>query len=252
VLTQAGISQIDSQEEVFSMKQLLPLVAGTITDFAVSETKQSVAVRTSRGIYRITKSALGLDSRIVDLRKSLLEPRWDNRDWLWSVGREVNQNWLVSDANGSRMVDIASLRGSKVESFEVSPDGARVAMLLSGKRNGVWVSAIVRNSKGRPVSIAEPTNMFIGEGVPFSVSWMDSTHLAILTRVPSKDVRPLVLTIGGEKEWYPIINGGASIVGSLLGPDIYVLKDDRTVMRSRSGIWSQVQTEVIAMHYVGR
>lgn len=251
-LTQAGISQIDSQEEVFSMKQLLPLVAGEVTDFAVSETKQSVAVRTSRGVYRITKSALGLDSRIVDLRRSLLEPRWDNRDWLWSVGSETNQNWLVSDANGSRMIDVASIRGSKVKGFEVSPDGARVVMLLSGKRNGVWVAAVVRNSLGRPVSIAEPTNMFIGEGMPFSASWMDSTHLAILTRVPSKDVRPLVLTIGGEKEWYPIINGGASIIGSLLGPDIYVLRDDKTVMRSRSGIWSQVQTEVLAMHYPGR
>ena len=252
VLTQAGISQIDTGDELFSMNQLSPLVAGTVSDFAVSASKQSVALKTSRGIYWVTKTALGLESKLVDLRKSLLAPRWDNRDWLWSVGNNPVQAWIVSDASGSSKLNARVLSGSAVQSFEVSPDGSRVVMLLKGERNGVWISSVVRDKTGKPISLAEPINVFIVDGLPFSVSWMDTTHLSILTKSPSKDIRALVLTIGGEKEWYPIITGGKAIIGSLLGPDIYVLRDDKTVMRARSSIWSQVQSGVISMHYAGR
>lgn len=252
VLTQAGISQLDSGDEVFSMNQLSALVAGNIKDFAVSNSKESVALQTSRGIYLVTKSALGLESRVVDLRKLLLAPRWDNRDWLWTVGNDPVQAWLVSDKTGSSKLNARAIAGSKVQNFEVSPDGSRVVMLLKGERNGVWISSIVRDEKGKPISLAAPVNVFIADGTPFSVSWMDATHLAMLTKSPEKDIRALVLTIGGEKEWYPIIVGGNSIIGSLLGPDIYVLREDKTVMRARSSIWSQVLSGVIALHYAGR
>lgn len=251
VLTADGISVLGKTEFVFSKRQISKIVSAPIIDFATNSNVNSVALQTSSGIYVGRTSSLGLEHDFVDGREKLLPPRWDNRDFVWTVTSRTNGSWFASDAESTRLIVTRGLTGSAVTSFEISPDGARVLMVLKGKRNGLWLASIVRDSEGRPSQLGELFNVFVNEGEPAAASWADATHLGILLKSANNESRPVMLMLGGEKNTYPAIDSAVSVLGSLNGPVLYVFKSDDTVVRARGSVWSLVQSYVKAVHYPG-
>jgi hypothetical protein len=83
------------------------------------------------------------------------------------------------------------------------------------------------------------------------MSWADAGHIAALVIDSNGAVRPTVMTIGGTARMYTAVPGARQIVANLNGPFLFVLKDDGTLLQSRSSVWSEVQLAVRTMHFAG-
>jgi hypothetical protein len=139
------------------------------------------AVLPGRGRVRITDRD-GKNPRSHD-GEGLIAPRWDQDGQLWLVDRPdgVTRVRLVPSGNKARAVATVGLGRLVVRSFDVSPDGARVA-LEAGRAGGasLYVCDVLRDRKNRVIGLGTPRRLDTGVPAPHSVSWATTTRLVFL------------------------------------------------------------------------
>jgi hypothetical protein len=221
-------------------------------EFALDATSKKLGFVTELGLYQVNLLAIDKSPTLVDPRSGLLAPSWDNRGFMWSVGSAQSSTWRVFDAFGNaKRIDTAVLAGSATTVFGVSPDGARIAALHTGDKRGIWLYPILRDNAGLPYKLGNGVPLVNTFGDAFAMSWADAGHIAALVADSSGAVRPTVMTIGGTTRVYTAVPGARQIVANLNGPFLFVLKDDGTLLQSRSSVWSEVQLAVRTMHFAG-
>jgi hypothetical protein len=221
-------------------------------EFALDATSKKLGFVTELGLYQVNLLAIDKSPTLVDPRSGLLAPSWDNRGFIWSVGSAQSSTWRVFDAFGNaKRIDTAVLAGSATTVFGVSPDGARIAALHTGDKRGIWLYPILRDNAGLPYKLGNGVPLVNTFGDAFAMSWADAGHIAALVTDSSGAVRPTVMTIGGTTRVYSAVPGARQIVANLNGPFLFVLKDDGTLLQSRSSVWSEVQLSVRTMHFAG-
>ena len=221
-------------------------------EFALDSSSKKLGFVTELGLYQVNLIAIDKSPSLIDLRSGLLAPSWDNRGYIWSVGSAKNSSWRVFDAEGNaKRIDTSVLTGSATTVFGVSPDGARIAALHTGAKSGIWLYPILRDDAGMPLKLGNGVPQLNIFGEPLSVSWADAGHMAALVTDSSGSVRPTVMTIGGTTRAYTAVPGARQIVANLSGPFLFVLKEDGTLLQSRSSVWSEVQLSVRTMHFAG-
>ena len=246
-----GLFQSGKTSAVYLPASSAAMVNGA-REFALDSASKKLGLVTELGLYQINLIAIDKSPSLIDLRPGLLAPSWDNRGYIWSVGSATNSSWKVFDSDGnSKRIDTSVLTGSATTVFGVSPDGARIAALHKGATSGIWLYPIIRDDSGLPVKLGNGVPQLNTFGQPLAVSWADAGHLAALVTDSSGSVRPTVMTIGGTTRVYTAVPGARQIVANLSGPYLFVLKDDGTLLQSRSSVWSEVQLSVRTMHFAG-
>jgi len=221
-------------------------------EFALDATSKKLGLVTELGLYQVNLLAIDKSPTLVDLRSGLIAPSWDNRGFMWSVGSAQSSTWRVFDSNGNaKRIDTSVLAGSATTVFGVSPDGARIAALHTGAKSGLWLYPILRDAAGLPLKLGNGVPQVNTFGETFAMSWADAGHIAALVTDASGSVRPTVMTIGGTTRVYSAVPGARQIVANLSGPFLFVLKDDGTLLQSRSSVWSEIQLSVRTMHFAG-
>lgn len=172
------------------------------------------AVLPGRGRVRITDRD-GKSPRSHD-GDGLIAPRWDEDGQLWLVDRPdgVTRVRLVPSGDKARVVPAAGLSGLAVRSFDVAPDGGRVALeAVRRGRAALYVCDVLRDGKNRVIGLDEPRIVDTGVPSPHSVSWASSTRLAFLGTTEA-GVQAHEAAIDGTD-----VEGGATGGGPLL-PDV--------------------------------
>jgi len=221
-------------------------------EFALDATAKKLGFVTELGLYQVNLLAIDKSPSLVDPRSGLIAPSWDNRGFIWSVGSAQSSTWRVFDSVGNaKRIDTSVLAGSATVVFGVSPDGSRIAALHTGAKSGIWLYPILRDTAGVPLKLGNGVPQVNTFGEAFAMSWADAGHIAALVTDSSGSVRPTVMTIGGTTKVYTAVPGARQIVANLNGPFLFVLKDDGTLLQSRSSVWNEVQLSVRAMHFAG-
>jgi hypothetical protein len=246
-----GLFQSGKTSAVYLPSSVAATIAGA-REFALDATSKKLGFVTELGLYQVNLLAIDKSPTLVDSRSGLLAPSWDNRGYIWSVGSAQSSTWRVIDGAGNaKRIDTAVLAGSATTVFGVSPDGARVAALHTGDKSGIWLYPILRDADGLPVKLGNGVPQVNTFGNSFAMSWADAGHIAALVTDSSGSVRPTVMTIGGTTKVYTAVPGARQIVANLSGPFLFVLKDDGTLLQSRSSVWSEIQLSVRTMHFAG-
>jgi len=209
-----------------------------LTDFSVERTLQRVAAVTGGrrllvGDYvAADRSALHTWYVSPESTSKLRDPQWDRAGKLWVLDAGADRaSLVVSGRGGSRSIPIGQLARAGIDSFEVSPDGARVAALVdrwrgpyrggaepANARSPVLVIArVVRAADQRTVrrldkAYAVPVSQ-TGLREMTSPGWGAPSEVGVLGRV--SDLAPQVyrLAIDGSS-----VEGAALTGEALLGP----------------------------------
>jgi Lipoprotein LpqB beta-propeller domain/Sporulation and spore germination len=162
---------------------------------------------------------------------------WDAGGNLWAaVG--AAQMWMIPHGSGSPVpvADISLGARQKITALRVAPDGTRVAMIVKGPAGSqVQVAAITRT----PLLVqlaGSRSSVPVASGIssPFSVSWLDADHLAVLARAGTSAQLYVVPVNGGAAEAITTPPGTVSAAGSLSIPLIVIAARGRT-----SQLWVQ-------------
>jgi len=163
---------------------------------------------------------------------SLRDPQWDLNGQLWVADRRPGPDRLVvADRGRSRTVPVGALGGSGIRALAVSPDGARVAVLVDEWRGRVWgrgtelgegphlvVARVVRGPGGMVVrrvegSYAVPVSE-VGLTDLAAPVWAAPSQVGVLARVSSAPLQPYRVSVDGSQ-----VSGGLLSSEPLL-PDV--------------------------------
>lgn len=236
-----------------------------ISSLAVSVPGTSVALVTDGGtVLRRTPSTSTDLTTVLDGVTGLLRPQFSRTDELFAVADQGGRQWMwVSSASGTvRMEAPAVPGGGRVDAFRVSPDGARMALVVrSGTRTRLAIARIVRSAQ-----ISVEVYRVLDTGSPLTDStvrasrdlvWTSATELLVLaagnargpyapTRVSidASSVEAQVLT----GDWDPVT------LTALLRPQTsipVVLSRDGDAYRDDGAQWVLLQKGVDAIAYPG-
>ena len=138
---------------------------------------------------------------------NLTPPSFDPRGWVWSAP-QADTGTVVAARQDAPAREVAApwLAGYQVVSLRASRDDARVLIAAHrGGRAAVFVSGVVRDNTGRPVSLNEPLKLTPDLVGVADAAWVDQVHVVVLgRRMPAAGsgvpggVRPWIIHIGGR------------------------------------------------------
>ncbi len=237
-----------SGSQLTGSRQAISLVGAN--EFALTADEKTLALRSSRGVYRVRLGQISPNPILVDSRADLLSPQFDRRGMLWTVTKSGAAAIQVLPTNGSAIwLSVPWLKDYKVRDFSLSTEGARVALIVTNKKLGtrVVVASVIRDKNGLPTGLGMAHAVAAGSGTPVSIEWSGETQiLVMLAQDASTSVS--LYTVGGDSRNLGFVTDGAKIIASDSGSDIYVLSHDGLLLQYRGYTWSTLAQSVTAAH----
>lgn len=151
------------------------------------------------GLYWATTE--GQLDRVHD-GESLTAPSLDHTGWAWTADRVDDDESTVTvarfgDEIETRTVEASWLDQRRVEALRVSPDGARVAIVVGDDdSNELYVAGVIRDGSGAPVGIGNPISL--ETTVPLNdVVWYSSEELLVAATSATERVVPELIGLNG-------------------------------------------------------
>jgi hypothetical protein len=222
----------------------------------VEALEPSAATLSSSGAVAAVRSDAGVSlvrsgdqpTVVLDKRPGLVPPTMDESGYVWTVPTTNPNAIQITDFSGNaHTLPTAFEPGSRIESLDISRDGARVAILLdtdSGPR--LVVSAIVRDpdQKLLPTSLGQAILNVSGEsGMAIDATWYDEFSVATLTTV---DGIPTVQVyeVGGGVTSLGDPGDAIAIVGGNGREGLRVLGADAEIRAYRGSSWQTAATKI--------
>jgi hypothetical protein len=212
----------------------------TVSKLAASKASDKLAALTESGVSETGLAAPGSSVEVVDTRFSLAGLEYDSLSYLWlAAGSQVSVNSLPIQAPW--------LAGQSIVDFSLSPEGSRVALVVTrGGSNQVLIAPVVRDAKGVPIQLAAP--IAIGSEIdnPVRLSWFDRVTVAIVDDEPELSSIALV-SIGGTTRLIQGVADVRSLVALGDGTNLYALKDSGELVVYRGSFWSSLESSISAI-----
>ena len=244
-LTGGGITRLSGSEAgpVLGTEDLLSTL--NPARLAVGAEGQQLVVATSSGVYRLnqegdnfTRSRISSTNLVADLQTDLFGQTWVFRG---SIASSIE---VIDRSNNS--IEIPLPFSGSVVSAAVSPEGARLAVLVSDSGQSIRIFGIVRNQQGTPIRltgnlVVEPE----AAGVA-SISWQQSTVLRMLAKTVSGAGSIYDYPISGPRKQRtaPLVTGSVIEAGFAV-IDSYLLSEAGEVWILSGNTWQRIQTDVI-------
>ena len=212
----------------------------TVSKLAASKAGDKLAALTASGVSETALAAPGSSVEVVDPRSPLAGLEYDLLSNLWlATGSQVSVN--------SRPLQASWLAGQSIVDFSLSPEGSRVALVVTtGGSNQVLIAPVIRDGNGVPIQLAEP--LAIGSEIdnPVRLSWFDSVTVAIVNDQPDLASIALV-SIGGTTRLIQGLADVRSLVALGDGTNLYALKDSGELVVYRGSFWSSLESSISAI-----
>jgi hypothetical protein len=178
----------------------------------------------------------------------LTNPVIDVHGWAWTADRARAGALAVvastsstaasaGQTSAARLLRPGWLSGRRVLALDVSRDGSRLAVVsaTSGGPSRLDVAGIVRDSTGRPTSLAPPRSAAHSLPSVRDVSWADRTNLAVLAGQPGA-AQPYQVEVGGLVGALPPVQDPVTIsAGDGLRAVYVVTGSGRVLVRTGNG-----------------
>lgn len=215
------------------------------TRIAVAAAGERLLVASASGVYRVIERAgtfsgirVSSSTLVSDMQTDLFGNTW--------VFRSNASNTVEVIDKADQRIELPLPFAGNVVSAAISPEGARLAVLVSDSGQSVRVFGIVRNQQGIPLRltgnlVAEP------EAVgATSISWQQSTLLRVLSKTVSGTGTIYDYPISGprKQKTSPLVTGSVIEAGFAV-IDSYLLSESGEVWILSGNTWQRIQTEVI-------
>ena len=244
---------------VEAVEGILPLTAADPTALAISPDGAQVLFRSGRTSIR-TVATSAEPSQVLLAGKDLLAPSVDRFGWMWSGDMLAGSPLQVVSPDGVvTAVPADWLDGRKVESVQVSRDGARIAVVSSDTsgtagQTRIDVAGIVRGDTDIPVRLSDA--LVAGAAVigASQVVWVDESTLAVLAQGQSSGARTVHLVpLAAHSEALSGVEGAEWIASGRGRRAVYVVTSDGELFnRATTGsTWTRVAEDVALPTFPG-
>ena len=211
-----------------------------VSKLAASKTGNKLAALTASGVIETSFTAPGSSVEVVDGRTSLAGLEYDLLEYLWLAG---GSQVLVN----ARPLQASWLAGQSIVDFALSPEGSRVALVVTSDGvNQALIAPVIRDENGVPIQLATPIAIASDVATPIGLSWFDSVTVAIVSGETDPSSVALV-SIGGTTRLIQGVQGVSSLVALGDGTNIYALKESGELVVFRGSFWSSIESSVSAI-----
>lgn len=203
----------------------------------VSSSTRQGAFLTSAGAV-----AIGFESgEVTQLAGTFdqITPSIDREGYVWTAsetGPAIVAQHVQRDT--VEQLQVPGYAGEGVVALEVSPEGARVAMLVKDQGTlRLIVMAIERNADGAPVGLAPPTVMTVDSNQGVDLAWADPITVATLVDVGNGMTGVSLQQIGGNRSDAGQVARGTQVAGAKTVPGLRVLDALGNVYTAKSSRW---------------
>ncbi len=204
--------------------------------------ERAAAVRHPGGVSRVDENG----SVLIDARPKLLEPSFDPLGYIWTASAEHPEQLIATGPAGESIAVAAPwLAGRTPTAVRVSPDGSRVAALVSdGDESAVLMSGIVRDETGAPLrTVPEADTKLWVSGTPLDLDWVGQLRFAALTRVGTAGK----VTLGGLGSFgseQTSVQGGIRVSGGGGKNYLRVLSSGGELFAPQGSGWQEIDEDV--------
>lgn len=212
------------------------------TLLAVDYEGQNLAMANEQRAVWLETSALGTMERDLELATPIRSLQFDRESNLYLYPQLATDPIDVHSANGSSL-SLSLDRAGEVVDAEVSPEGARLAVVIRNEdQDRIEIFGIRRDSNGNPTTLVEGISFDPVLGDVISVSWNDLTNLRVLERTSSGLTALSEYPITGPRQQLnlPPVVGAKLEPGSILISS-YLLTDAGEVWVLTSNTWRRIQ-----------
>ena len=252
VLTSEGLRAV-SQTATSMDRASAAAKSWQATDFAINNQQTLLALLGPLGVGVTKLNDPKAELVGVDYRGDLLAPAIDVQGYVFTLGSAAESVLQVSSPAGKPILTFGSwLARADHSAFAISREGSRLAVLMNFENKiRLFVSAIERDSKGVPVSIAQPIEIATTENIVGSIAWIDDTTLATISRSSDGLTYAAYIQVGGEvKRFSPVANARA-VVANSSSSTAYILDNNNELRILRSLTWIYFAKDIISIHFAG-
>ena len=244
-LTSTGITRLSGSEAGPLLGTEEALSSLSLSRLAVAAEGRQLVVAASTGIYRLiqqedifSRLRISPTNLVSDMQTDLFGHTW--------VFRGTSSNSVeIIDSSDQRFELPLPFIGNVV-SAAISPEGARLAVLVSDSGQSIRMFGIVRNQQGVPLRLTG--NLFTepeAVGVA-SVSWQQSTVLRVLSKTASGTGSIYDYPISGPRKQRtaPLVTGSVVEAGFAV-IDSYLLSEAGEAWILSGNTWQRIQSDVI-------
>lgn len=244
-LSSTGIARLSGSEAgpLLGTEDILSTLSPS--RLAVAAEGKQLVVATGTGIYRLSQDGDSFRRTRISETNLVADMQTDLFGQTWIFRATSASSVEVIDAADQR-IELPLPFSGRVISAAVSPEGARLAVLVSDSGQSVRVFGIVRNQQGTPLRltgnlVTEPE----GVGVA-SISWQQSTILRVLSKTASGTGSIYDYPISGPRKQRtaPLVTGSVVEPGFAV-IDSYLLSEAGEVWILSGNTWQRIQTDVI-------
>ena len=244
-LTSAGITRLSGSEAGPLLGTEDPLSSLSLSRLAVAAEGQQLLVASSSGIYRLSQQGDTYSSSRISPTNLVSDMQTDLFGHTW-VFRSTGSNSVEIIDSADKRFELSLPFSGSVISAAVSPEGSRLAVLVSDSGQTIRIFGIVRNQQGAPLRltgnlIAEPEAVGVA-----SISWQQSTVLRVLAKTASGTGSIYDYPISGPRKQRtaPLVTGSVVEAGFAV-IDSYLLSEAAEVWTLSGNTWQRIQTDVI-------
>lgn len=243
-LTGEGISRLSGSEAGTLLGTQDTLSSLAVSRLAVADEGKQLVVATASGIYRLTQRGDNYSRSLISPTNLVADMQTDLFGHTW-VFRSTNASSVeIVDSTDERLELPLPFTGSVI-SAAVSPEGSRLAVLVSDSGQSLRMFGIVRNQQGVPLRLtgnlmAEPEAVGV-----VSIAWQQSTVLRVLSKTVSGTGSLYDYPISGPRKQrtMPVVTGSVVEAG-FTAIDSYLLSESGEVWTLSGNTWQRIQTDV--------
>ncbi len=243
-LTDSGILRLSGSEAgpVVGTEAVAESLSGNL--LAVGPGGSDFVLVSSSGAYRVAEENGTFTARRVSNSSLISDVQVDSFGNTW-LFRSTNTGTIeIIGSNGESSEVVLPFSGN-ILSAAISPEGSRLAVVISDSGQTVELFGIVRNQQGSPLRltgnlVAEPEAVGVS-----SLTWQSSTVLRILSKTSSGTGSIYDYPISGPRKQRtaPLITGSV-IEAGFAAIDSYLLSETGEVWMLSGNTWQRLQTEV--------
>ena len=220
----------------------------SVSLLAASSKAGALAAATDSGVFLTGLANPGTAVEQVSADTSLIGLEYDQQQFLWIVSSGDIQ---AIAADGELLAVSAPWLGrQQLSGFALSPEGARVAVLVKSRnRTKVLVAGVVRDANGTPIALAEPLEIASELQSPTLISWYNPVTVAILNQ-GTDSVSLTLATLGGTDRSIPALNQAKALVSAGAGSGPYLLSTSGELSVYLGSFWSSTRESITAVTVV--
>ncbi len=263
-LIASALDQIPvSSPTALAEKGIFPLITGAteavagtakiaasieVLEYDLNSDASLLAVLTPSGISQFSLGNLSYEEQFSEIRLGLLGPQFDKHGYSWLVPSSTQETVKVARSDGELFDLEWNSLGQRI-AFAVSPEGARVAELISlGDSVRLQIRPVVRDLEGLAKSVGDAEIIAELSSAKASLAWDNLNALLVIDSSASSTTTVFSYPVLGPRSALPTTAIVAKkVISGFANASRYMLSENNEVWALNGRNWRKVSDNATAI-----